>query len=123
MAYPNNGHLKPMSTVEATDYVRKMIHRKSSQPGDAERVMQQIETDYGIGFWTLDHLRKGRAKSVEIGLFQRIRAAYLDVCERQVKKLLQEIAIEKAVQDDDDLADIEAQAEALVSRLQSFKRK
>jgi len=122
MAYPNKGKVVPMSAVvEATHLVRKMIHRKASGPGESERAMRQIETDYGIGFWTQDTLRKGKAKTCDIGLFARIRAAYLDLCERQVATLLHEIAIEKVKNEDDDLGRLQIEALALASRIQEKK--
>jgi hypothetical protein len=50
-----------MSAVEASYYVRTMIHRESHGPGEAERAMQRLADKYEIGFWTLDYFRRGKA--------------------------------------------------------------
>lgn len=62
--------------------------------------MHRLEARYGIGFWQLSHLRSGRAKSVDLSLYARIRGAYLDYCERQISTLQHELEIEKAMNAD-----------------------
>lgn len=119
MSYPNKGDSEPMSAAVASEYVRTMIHRESTGPGDSERAMQKIAEKYGLSFWTLDHLRKRKAKTIDVGLFARIRTAYLDACERQVTKLQQELAIEKALWANDNLEDLVAEVSALAARIQA----
>lgn len=101
------GKPAPMSVEAATEYVRTMVQRESRGPGDLDNAMQRLEARYGLPFWSLWHLRKGRAKSVEASLLARIRGAYLDMCQRQASNLLHEIEIEAAAGDDsnEDLAD------------------
>lgn len=96
-----------MSVDAATDLVRTMVQRESRGPGDLDGAMSRIEQRYGIPFWSLWHLRKGKAKSVEASLLARIRAAYLDMCHRQASNLLHEIEMEAAADHDvdQDLAD------------------
>lgn len=108
-----------MSTAVATEYVRRMVAREASGPGDTEGAMARLEARYGIGFWQLSHLRGGRAKTVDVNLYARIRGAYLDFCERQMKALEHEIAMEKAVTDDDSIADLEREAAALAARIKA----
>ena len=109
---------REVSTVEtASAYVKRMVERETKGWGDQENALTRLEARYGLPFWSLDHLRTGRAKSVEAGLFQRIRAAYLDLCERQVAKLQHEIAIEKAIQGDDSMEDLAREAETLLARI------
>lgn len=112
-----------VSTVEtASAYVKRMVERETKGWGDQENALSRLEARYGLPFWSMDHLRTGRAKSVEAGLFHRIRAAYLDLCERQVAKLQHEIAIEKAIQGDDSMEDLAREAETLLARIEQ-KRK
>lgn len=112
-----------MSTATATDLVRLMVQRESRGPGDTGNAMSRLEQRYGIGFWQLSHLRKGNAKTCDLGLFARIRGAYLDMCQRQASNLLHEIELEAAAGDDsnDDLADrlraIAAEIDAKKARL------
>lgn len=121
MAYPNEGNEEPMSAAEASSLVRSMIHLEASGPGDYERAMERLSNKYSFSFWTLDHLRKRKAKTCDVGLFSRIRSAYLDVCGRQIAKLQTEIAVEKAITADDTLEDLEAEASALAARIAARK--
>lgn len=108
-----------MSVEAATDYVRTMVQRESRGPGDLDNAMRRLETKYGLPFWTLWHLRKGRAKSVEASLLARIRGAYLDMCQRQASNLLHEIETEAAANGDDLDSDIAASLEALLAKIQA----
>jgi hypothetical protein len=89
-----------MSVESATEYVRVMVQRESRGPGDLDNAMHRIEARYGLPFWSLWHLRKGKAKSCEVSLYQRIRGAYFDMCQRQADNLLHEIELEAAAGDD-----------------------
>jgi hypothetical protein len=112
-----------MSSVDvAGGYVRRMVEREARGWGDQTNAQQRLEARYGLPFWALDHLRTGRAKTVEAGLFARIRGAYLDLCERQVERLQHEIAIEKALHEDDTLQDLEREASQLAARIQEKKQ-
>lgn len=111
-----------MSVDAATDYVRTMVQRESRGPGDIDNAMQRLEARYGLPFWSLWHLRKGRAKTVEASLLARIRMAYLDMCAKQAGNLLHEIEIDaaKGEGDDADLALAEA-LRALASKIEARK--
>jgi hypothetical protein len=110
----------PMSVEAATEYVRTMVQRESHGPGDIDNAMQRLEQRYGLPFWSLWYLRKGKAKTVETSLYARIRGAYLDMCQRQASTLLHEIKIEAATGDDLD-SDIAAELEALVAKIKAKK--
>ena len=111
-----------MSSAElAAGYVRRMVSRESSGWGDQTEALKRLARDYKLPFWTLNNLRIGRAKTIEAGLRDRIRAAYLDVCERQIARLQHELEIEKAAIGDDSLQDIDREAEALAQRLREAK--
>lgn len=111
-----------MSSAEmAAGYVRRMVQSETRGWGDQDGALARLEARYGIPFWSLNNLRTGRAKTVEAGLYARIRAAYLDLCERQVAKLTHEIAIEKALSDDDALEDLEREAAELSARIEAKK--
>ena len=111
-----------MSSAEmAAGYVRRMVECETRGWGDQEGALSRLEARYGLPFWSMNNIRTGRAKTVEAGLFGRIRGAYLDLCERQVAKLQHEIAIEKALNNDDTLEDLEAEASALASKIQKRK--
>jgi len=108
-----------MSAAAATELVRKMIYQETREVGDTELAMRRLARKCGIGFWTLDHLRKGRAKSCDSTLMARIRNAYIDLCQSQIEHLQNEIEIEKAVTNDDTLADLELEIAALAEKIQA----
>lgn len=107
-----------MSVEAATDYVRTMVQRESRGPGDIDNAMRRLEAKYGLPFWPLWHLRKGKAKTVEASLLARIRGAYLDMCQRQAANLLHEIETEAAIDHDLD-SDIATELEALVAKIKA----
>lgn len=109
-----------MNAERAKLFVKKMVARESHGPGDTEAATARLEQRYGIGFWQLSHLRKGNAKTVETSLYARIRDAYLDMCQKQVGSLLHEIAME-AAGGDDNLEDLEAEAQALARKIKAKK--
>ena len=109
---------KVMSSAElAAGYVRRMVATETRGWGDTDNALARLEARYGLPFWSINNIRTGRAKTVEAGLFGRIRAAYLDLCERQVAKLQHDIAVEKALNEDDTLEDLEREAAALAARI------
>lgn len=104
-------------TVEAAyDYASRLVELES-RGSDTEAALFRLEQRYGLSPNQVQHLRSRRAKSCDVGLFARLRMAYLDMCERQVTKLQQQIAIEKATHDDADLRDLEADAAALAAKI------
>jgi len=124
MTYPKSEYPVPPMTVEAaSDYARRVhgfLEAGVRDSEDLEFAFDSFERRYGVGRWTLEHLRKGKAKTCDVGVFARLRAAYLDLCERQVSKLQHEIAVERAV-GDDDLASLEAEATALAQKIAARK--
>jgi hypothetical protein len=115
---------REMSSAEmASGYVRRMVERESRGWGDQDNALSRLEAKYGIPFWSLQNLRTGRAKTVEAGLFARVRSAYLDLCERQVHQLQHEIAVEKAMHGGADatLEDLENEAAELARKIAAKK--
>lgn len=121
MTFTNSKHqVQPMTVEAASDYARRLVEAEARGSGDLEGALIRLEQRYGLGRWQLSHLRAGRAKSCDMSLFARLRAAYLDLCERQVTHLQHQIAIEKAISDDT-LEDLEAEARALAQKIAEKK--
>lgn len=113
-----------MSSVDmASDYANRMVLREARGPGDTEEAMRRVEARTGIGFSTLWSLRYRKPKSIDHDLFQRIRSAYLTLCERQLASLKHELAVEAARGDADAYSDLVAEAEALVAKLKAARAK
>lgn len=111
-----------MSSAElASGYVRRMVETETTGWGDQDSALRRLAHRYGIPFWTLNNIRTGRAKTVEAGVFDRIRAAFAEQCSRQAARLLHEAETAKAVNPHVHLDDIEDQIRALVARLEDAK--
>lgn len=88
-------HPPPFSVEGASELARKLVEIES-KGSDTPAALSRIQRRYGLRPNTIEHLRLRRAKSVDIGLFGRLRAAYLDACERMASRLLSEIETVKA---------------------------
>ena len=109
-----------MSAAVAADYVSRMVRIESRQPGDTDGALPRIANRSGIGFWTLKHLHRRAAKTIAADVFGRLRNVYLDLCEREIRRLQAEIDIERAA-GNADLEDFAAEAASLVARLQAAR--
>lgn len=112
--------VSPMTVEAASNYASRLLDMEQRGSSDTEGALYRLEQRYGLSPNQITHLRSRRAKSCDVSLFARLRAAYLDLCERQVSKLQHEIAIEKAT-GDDTLEDLESEARALAAKIQAKK--
>ena len=127
--YPSIGHFEPMSisnTIQqpadrARGFISRMILHEARGTSDTQPALRRLARDYGFNYWTLDRIRRGKAKSVEAGLFKKIRDAYLSHCAWKLKSLAHEIKMERAGGNDVD-ADILAEAEALLAKIEKRKK-
>lgn len=126
MPSPTKEHLVPTMTIEAATEYASRLHRHveeqvpSRDPDEIDWAFDRFERLWGVGRWTLEHLRKGRAKTCDVTIFARLRAAYLGLCEQQLGKLQHQIAYLKAT-GDDDLADLEGEAARLAEKIAARK--
>lgn len=121
---PSTNFLHPVErtmTVEAASNYAARLLEQEQRGSDVDAALYRLEARYGLSPNQVLHLRSGRAKTCDVGLFARLRSAYLDLCERQVTKLQHEIAITKATSDDDDLENLEAEAVALAEKIRAKK--
>ena len=88
----------PVSDAAYIDAAQKwskdLTRMKARGPGDTENAMRQIEREYGIDYgflWSLRY-RRERLKTISISVYEGIRAAYREECERQMRKLENDLA-------------------------------
>lgn len=112
--------VQPMTVEAASEYASRLLEHEQ-RGSDIEGALYRLEQRYGLTPNQIMHLRSKRAKSCDVNLFARLRAAYLDLCQRQVSKLQHEIAITKATDDDADIRDLEAEAAALARKIAERK--
>ena len=119
MALPDFGNEVPkVSAATATKYVREMVELETVTSQTREAALRKLARDYGLTVSQLTHLYKAKAKTCDVSLFARVKAAYLDRCARMAARLLHTIEIEEAGSgnaDDEDLVDrlIAIRSEAL----------
>jgi hypothetical protein len=80
---------------QAALWSKDLTRMKARGPGDTENAMRQIEREYGIDYgflWSLRY-RRERLRIISISVYEGIRAAYRAECERQMRKLENEITI------------------------------
>jgi len=79
---------------QATAWSKELTRMKARGPGDTENAMRQIEREYGIDYgflWSLRY-RRERLKIISISVYESIWAAYRAECERQMRKLENELS-------------------------------
>lgn len=119
MALPNFGNEVPnVSAATATKYVQELVELETVTARTKEAALRRLARDYGLTVSQLTHLYKAKAKTCDVSLFARVKAAYLDRCAKMAARLLHTIEIEEAASGnahDQDLVDrlIAIRAEAL----------
>jgi hypothetical protein len=93
----------PMSDAayldQAAGWSRGLTRMKARGTGDTKGAMRSIQREYGIDYgilWSLRY-RRGRLKTISHSIYERIAAAYRMECERQIRKLQDEIRRTEAV--------------------------
>ncbi len=78
----------------AARWSRDLTQMRSRGPGDIENAMRAIERDYGVDYWVQWRLRYRRSALRDIGVsvFVALQTAYRAECERQLRKLQNEVA-------------------------------
>jgi hypothetical protein len=72
---------------------------KARGPGDTENAMRQIEREYGIDYgviWKLRY-RRNAVKDIGVSIYMQLQAAYQTECDRQMRKLRNDIAATKEI--------------------------
>lgn len=109
MALPNSGNEVPkVSAATATKYVQEMVDLEAVTSRTKEAALRKLARDYGLTVSQLTHLYKAKAKTCDVSLYARVKAAYLDRCARMAARLLHNIELEEAAgadADDQDLVD------------------
>jgi hypothetical protein len=76
--------------TEARAWAQALVVGESRGPGDLANAMRRVSRRTGIDFRILYALRYRPPKDIVVGVYQRLRAAYLAECIRQEKLLAHE---------------------------------
>lgn len=119
---------KTMSCVDAftpemtAAYARKMIERESRGSGDQLNALEKVGRACGMTPRSLRRLINGETKDPGLTVFGRVRAAYLELCDRQIKQLQHEVETDKVrFGDATAFADLDHEIEALAAKLRKAK--
>jgi hypothetical protein len=93
----------PMSEAayldQAARWSKDLTRMKARGPGDTENAMRMIEREYGVDYWVIWRLRYRlhEIKDIGVSVYMKLANAYQSECERQARKLQQEIEITEAI--------------------------
>ena len=79
---------------QAALWSKDLTRMKARGPGDTENAMRSVAREYNIDYgflWSLRY-RRDRLRIISVSVYETIRAAYRAECERQMRKLENEIA-------------------------------
>lgn len=110
------------SAVKTQSYICRMVEKETKGWGDTLPALERLANRYAIPFWTMNNIRIGRAKTVEGGIMRRVKLAYLDMCERQLKNLQHELELEGGDKADDLDADLLAEVQSLAEKVTQAKK-
>ena len=97
MALPDFGNEVPrVSAATATKYVQEMVELETVTSRTKDAALRKLARDYGLTVSQLTHLYKAKAKTCDVSLFARVKAAYLDRCAKMAARLLHNIEMEEA---------------------------
>jgi hypothetical protein len=84
---------------QAAEWSKRLTRMRARGPGDTENAMRAIERDYGVDYWLLWRLRYRRSVLKDIGItaYMRLKAAHQSECERQIRKLQNDIERTKKI--------------------------
>jgi len=77
------------------DWARRLTQTEARGPGDLENAWHRLEARYGVPWRVFWCLRYRRPKAVTAAIYARLLAAYEQECERQTRKLRNELEITK----------------------------
>lgn len=104
--------------LDALTLTRERIVKLAAAEGaDKTTALKTVARRTDLNFWTLHNIQRGRAKTVDASIFERIRTAYLDWCERQIAALQHEITIAREATPDADFLDLDDEIARLRTRV------
>ena len=97
---------------QAEKWSKDLTRMRARGAGDIENAMRSLEQEYGVDYSTMWSLRyrRDRIKRIGVEFYMRLQAAYRAECERQMRKLQNEIVSTEAITGPDNAAVVSAKA-------------
>ena len=121
------GKTKAMFAVEAfgpkdaDQMARKMLERESRGYGDQLNAYQKVAERCGVTARQLRRFLSGEIKRPDFDLIQGIRVGWINLWEEQIRKMQADLDIQKARFGSDHFTDLEADVQALASKIETAK--
>jgi len=109
------------SPDRATSYAKKLFQMTVKGWGDAPLALKECAKRSKMSERSYERLMKGETKDPRMTVLGRVRKAYLDFCDEQIRRLQHEIQIEMARNDDGSFEDLAAEAEALAQKIRQAR--
>ena len=110
---------RAMSTAIITDRMNAIVNAERKRGEQDSSTLERVCRLYDLPFWTLENIRKGRAKTIPLDLLDQLGTVWLAVCDKQLRRWEQELATERAKGFGDDILDLEREAANLRTRLEA----
>lgn len=107
-----------MSIEQASKWLTDMMSREAILIGDANAI-RVVGRRCGLGYWPTYRLMRKEAKTLDVGVYAKIRTAYLGFCRREIAKLEHEFEVARVV--DADLEDLEGEISALAAKVKAAR--
>lgn len=117
-----------MSTVDlfspdiAAEYGRKMVELESRGNGDQLNALERVGRECGLKARALRRIINGET-APSLAVFGRMRAGYLNLCERHIEKLRRAVEADKARYGDAPFEDIDRKILALAEEVGHAKER
>lgn len=104
-------------------YARKMVELESRGNGDQMNAIDRVARKCGMGQRALRRLINGETRDPGLTVFGRVRAAYLDLCERHIQRLQADIETDMRIHGDAAFADLDREIQSLAEKVRRAKGK
>lgn len=112
---------RAMTSAEYVDRARgwadTLVWKECRGPGDMAEARARVEARYGIPAAWLKDLRHRPPKRIGVDLYERLRIAYLNHCERIIQAAAREIEATKQEHPHADLSGLENEAQSVVDAI------
>lgn len=109
------------SPEEASSFAKTMFKRRCEGWGDETQALEEVSGWCGLSPRSFKRLMKGETKDVGIGLYRRVRMAYLNYTLRLIAQLQNEVKTIEEVHGHAAVGDIMASVEALEAKARAAK--
>lgn len=109
------------SPDQARDYAKHLFRLRVRGWGDETRALEDCASMSRMTPISFKRLMAGKTKEPTLGVFGRVRKAYLDCCAREAAKLMAIVAAEEARTSNVHVQDIGDQVSALVARIEAAR--